>query len=196
MKLYNGTTSPFGRKVKVVALELGIDLTEETIQVTSAAFLDALNPLRQIPTLMLGDGTAIYDSDVICGYLNSLGSETDLIPAAGRWAVETRTALANGLMEAVLQRTMELNRPEAERSPAFIQKLEQRVGRAIPHLEGLASEIAAGPIRLDQIAVACALEYCDFRYPHDWRDRCPALAGWLEALSQRPSMVASRPSPG
>lgn len=194
MKLYTGPTSPFGRKVKVVALELGIDVGEATIEVATAEFLDALNPLRKIPTLVLDDGTVLHDSAVICAYLNAIGGDHDLVPAGERWAVETRVALANGLMEAVLQHRMEQARPDEEQSAGFIAKLEARVARVLPHLEASAPVIAAGSLRLDQIATACALEYVDFRHPHHWRATCPRLAAWLADFSRRPSMLASRPA--
>ena len=193
MILYNGPTSPFGRKARVVALELGLPVEERIIDVYEATFLDELNPLRQIPTLELDDGRPIYDSRVICAYFDNISGQPSLYPEAGRWETLTRDALANGAMEAGLQRRMELLRPEGEKSLGTIAKLEQRIGRAIDKLESLAAALAAGPLRIDQITAACALEYTDFRYAHDWRGRCPALAAWLERFSMRPAMIASRP---
>ena len=195
MKLFNGPTSPFGRKVRVAALELEIPLEQETIAVTSAEFLDALNPLRQIPTLLLDDGTPIYDSDVITAYLATLSSKHDLYPDARRWGVLTRLSLANGLMEAVLQRFMEISRPEDERSPAFIARLEARIGRCARHFETLMAEIAGRPLAMDQIGLGCALEYMEFRYNDRWRSECPGLVAWLRDFGERPSMRETRPPP-
>ncbi len=194
MKLYNGPTSPFGRKVRVVALELGVTLEVQSIDVYSAEFLDALNPLRQIPTLQLDDGSALYDSDVIIDYLDSVSEQPTLVPAEDRHRLLTRVALCNGLMEAVLQRVMEQRRPESERSPAFVEKLEGRADRALAELESEAAEISAGDLCLDQITTACALEYVDFRYRRDWRADMPILAGWLARFAERPSMRATRPA--
>ena len=193
MILYNGPTSPFGRLVRAVSLELGSAVEERTINVYSATFLDGFNPLRQIPTLVLDDGQAIHDSRVICAYLDSVSGRPTLYPEAGRWAVETRAALAIGAMEAGLLRRMELIRPAGEQSPSTIDKLEQRIDRATDGLERAAEEIAAGTLRIDQIATACALEYADLRYTPDWRRRCPALAAWLAGFAERPAMVATRP---
>lgn len=195
MRLFNGPTSPFGRKVSVVALELEVPLEQQVINVYAADFLDAVNPLRLIPTLVLDDGTAIYDSDVITEYLDSLSDKQDLYPAARRWQVLTHVALANGLMEAVLQRFMETQRPENERSCTFIAKLEARIERSIAHLEGLSGEIVVGPLAMDQIALGCALEYVAFRYGNAWRGDCPQLVDWLGPFASRPSMVMTRPDP-
>ncbi len=193
MILYNGPTSPFGRIARVVSLELKIPLEERIIDVYAATSLDAANPLRQIPTLVLDDGDAIYDSRVICAYFDAISGRPSLYPKERRWAVETRYALALGAMEAGLQRRMELIRPTGEQSPSTIAKLEQRIDRATDGLERLAPVIVAGALRIDQIATACALEYADLRYSGEWRRRCPGLAGWLTGFGERPAMVATRP---
>lgn len=193
MILFNGPTSPFGRMTRVVALELGLSVEEKAIDVYTAEFLDAHNPLRQIPTLLLEDGRAIYDSRVICAYFDSISGRPSLFPPADRWGTEVRTALAIGLMEAGLQRRMEIVRPEGEKSVGVIAKLELRMDRAIDRLEAMADDIGAGDLRMDQIAVACALEYTDFRRGPDWRRRCPRLDRWLDRFSQRGSMGQTRP---
>ena len=194
MILYNGPTSPFGRTARVVSLELQIPLEERIIDVYSATFLDAANPLRLIPTLVLDDGQAIYDSRVICAYFDSISGRPTLYPRDQLWAVETRSALAIGAMEAGLQRRMEMIRPDGEKSPSVIAKLEQRIDRATDALEALAPSITLGALRIDQIVTACALEYADLRYTRDWRRRCPALSAWLAGFAERPAMVATRPA--
>lgn len=193
MILFNGPTSPFGRMTRVVALELELPVEEKAIDVYSAEFLDAHNPLRQIPTLLLADGRAIYDSRVICAYFDSISGRPSLFPPSDRWGTEVRTALAVGLMEAGLQRRMEIVRPDGEKSTGVIAKLEFRMDRAIDKLETMADEIGAGDLRMDQIATACALEYTDFRRGSDWRRRCPRLVAWLDGFSQRGSMAQTRP---
>lgn len=193
MILFNGPTSPFGRMTRVVALELGLAVEEKIIDVYTAEFLHDHNPLRQIPTLLLADGRAIYDSRVICAYFDSISGRPSLMPASDRWGTEVRTALAIGLMEAGLQRRMEIVRPDGEKSVGVIAKLEQRMDRAIDRLEALAEEIGAGDLRMDQIATACALGYTDFRRGPDWRRHCPRLDGWLDGFSRRGSMAETRP---
>jgi glutathione S-transferase len=194
MILYNGPTSPFGRTVKVTALELRAPVEERVIDVYAAAFLDDANPLRQIPTLVLENGQALYDSRVICAYLDIQGGDGSLYRAADAWALQVRIALGIGLMEAGLQRRMEILRPDGERSPSVVEKLEARIGRAIDHLERAAEELAAPAPRMDQIVWACALEYTDFRFTTAWRATAPRLAEWLEGFARRESMVESRPA--
>lgn len=193
MILYNAPASPFGRKTKVVADELSIPLEERFIAVATSEFLDELNPLRQIPTLVHEDGSTLYDSRVICPYLDSISGKPTLYPEQNRWQVLTREALGNGLMEAVLQRRMETLRPDGEKSPAFIAKLEGRIGRSIDGLETAVPDLASGPLRIDQITAACALEYADYRYAREWRKDAPGLARWLEGFAVRPSMAVTRP---
>lgn len=191
--LYTGPTSPFARMARVVALELGIALEERVIDVYTAEFLDAHNPLRQIPTLVTETGTALYDSRVICEYCDSVSGKPSLIPAAQRWEVDTRWALAVGVMEAGLQRRMELIRPAGEQSPAVIEKLAIRIDRALLHVEREAQAVRDAGVRMDTIAIAVALEYTDFRYRSEWRRDCPQLAGWLETFAGRESMTRTRP---
>jgi glutathione S-transferase len=191
--LYSGPTSPFGRMARVVALELDIAVEERVIDVYTAEFLDALNPLRQIPTLVTGTGVPIYDSRVICNYFDAVSGRTTLIPPERRWEVETRWALAVGIMEAGLQRRMEIVRPAAEKSPGTIAKLEIRIDRALAQLEREAGALRDAGVRMDCIATAVALEYTDFRYTTEWRQRCPGLKAWLESYAPRPSMIQTRP---
>jgi glutathione S-transferase len=193
MILYNGPTSPFGRTTKVTMLELDLPVEERVVDVYTAEFLDHKNPLRQIPTLELADGTAIYDSRVICRYFDSISSKDTLYPEADIWGVETRTALAIGIMEAGLQRRMEILRPEGEKSPGFIRKLETRIDRALDHLEQLVDKLAVKALTMDQIVSACALGYTDFRYGDGWRKRCPRLDAWSLDFAKRPSMQATEP---
>ena len=193
MILYNGPTSPFGRTVKVTMLELALPVEEKAIDVYTAEFLDKKNPLRQIPTLLLADGRAIADSRIICRYFDSISGRETLYPKADYWDLETRISLVIGIMEAGLQRRMEIVRPEGEKSPGFIQKQESRIDRSIDYLETLIDKIAAKTLAMDQIVTACALAYTDFRYNDGWRQRCPNLDRWSRDFARRPSMVPSQP---
>jgi glutathione S-transferase len=191
--LYNGPTSPFGRMTRVVGLELGVAVEERPIDVYTAEFLDALNPLRQIPTLQTESGEVLYDSRVICRWFDSISDSATLIPADRQWEVERRWALAIGIMEAGLGRRMEIVRADGEKSPGHITKLEVRIDRAIDRLEAEAPALRDGGLRMDAIAAAVALEYTDFRYTRDWRARCPGLDTWLAVFGTRPSLQATRP---
>jgi glutathione S-transferase len=191
--LYNGPTSPFGRMARVVGLELGIAVEERQIDVYKAEFLDALNPLRQIPTLETDDGEVLYDSRAICRYFDSISGRASLIPPDRQWAVERRWALAIGVMEAGLQRRMEILRPAGEKSPGQIVKLEARINRAIDRLEAEAPALRDAGLCMDAVAAAVALEYTDFRYTRDWRARSPLLEEWLDTFGARPSFAQTRP---
>lgn len=194
MRLYNGPTSPFGRKVSVLYRELDIPVEEVAIDVYKAEFLDTLNPLRLIPTLELPDGSAIYDSTVISLYFMEWASRPDLLPADIKWQALTTCSLSDGLMEAVLQRRMETLRPEKERSTAVIEKLEARIVRVLAALAASLDRFSGDQLRLDRIAAACALEYVSFRFGSDWKGQHPSLAAWCEAFAARPSFAATVPS--
>ena len=105
--LYNGPTSPFGRKVKIVSIVHEIDVEEKIINIYEAGFLDQHNPLRKIPTLLINKLT-IIDSDNICLYFDSITNKKSLFPKECYWQIMSLTSVANGLMEAVLERFMEI----------------------------------------------------------------------------------------
>lgn len=175
------------------ALELGLNAENKVINVYEAEFLDQTNPLRQIPTLILDDGRAIFDSRVIVAYFCSLRPGRRLNPIDERWDVQTRWALAVGLMEASVGRVMELRRPEAQRNSLQLEATEWRISNAISYLEANNENICSDTPRIDRIASAVALEYIDFRLNIDWRECAPHLAEWLKTETERPSMAQTRP---
>jgi len=191
MRLLSDATTPFGRKVMVAALERGIPLREEFVPLTGEGELDEHNPLRQIPTLVTNDGEAVFDSSVILGYLDTLHADDRLLPDT---RVATRVALADGLIEATLQRIVELRRPAGEQSPAFVTKLEARIARALAAIDRAVGQVSLDPLRADAITIACALDYVDFRYNADWRAAYPALSAWQAAIAARPSLQRTRPT--
>lgn len=193
MILFNGPNTPFGRMALATALELGLEVENKLINVFDAEFLDAINPMRQIPTLLLDDGRAMFDSRVICAYFCSLRPGRGLNAVEDRWDVQTHWWLAVGLMESSVQRVMELLRPKSEQSPSALQKYNRRIDNVIAKLEAAADQICSSEVRMDRLAVAIALEYTDFRIRRSWRDQAPQLRDWLEAESQRPSLVATQP---
>jgi glutathione S-transferase len=198
MRLLYAPPSAYSRKVRIVAREKQLDgLIEEVLcnPYDDPANLLRANALGKIPALELDGGTTLYDSPVICEYLDSLNDAPRLIPAAGptRWQVLTAQALADGLLDAAVQIAQEKRRPETEQSPAAITRRHEVIDRALQTMTGA---IAALPpsINLGGIACACALGYLDFRQSErNWRAAQPALAHWYAAFSQRPSMLATEP---
>lgn len=200
MKLFYSGASPFARKVIVAAHELGVadQITLETVTVSPTGengVVAAANPLAKIPTLLLDDGTALYDSRVIVDYLDSLGAKT-LAPKSGasRFAVLTEMAAADGLAEAaLLARYEEFLRPEPLRWVDWTAGQLAKVTRAVDAFE--ASPRRAGDdLTIADIAVACGLGYLDLRFPGvAWRDGRPKLAAFYAEIAQRPSMVATEP---
>ena len=190
--LYNGPTSPFGRKVKIVSIVHKIDLEEKIINVYEADFLDKSNPLRKIPTLLI-DNLAIIDSDNICLYFDSIGNNKSLFPKDNYWQIMTLTSLANGLMEAVLERFMELSRPNQEQSKKFIDKLETRALRTIHWLENNWNNYNDGYLTMDQIAIACALDYASFRFTNKWKNDHIKLNKWFNTFLDNEYMKLTLP---
>ena len=203
MKLLYTPTSPFARKVRVLAHELGLADAIELVPTDLAAEapeLVAYNPLAQVPTLIRDDGTALYDSPVICEYLDGLRAGEPRLPRVGaaRWTMLRLQALADGVMEAAaaifLERT---RRPEDKRWEALVARKQGAIHRALDDLEARAAELAGDPPHLGAIAVGCALGYLDLRgVVGDWRPGRPALAGWFATLDARPAMRATAPPPG
>ncbi|WP_428028950.1 glutathione S-transferase N-terminal domain-containing protein [Ancylobacter sp.] len=204
MKLLHAPTSPFVRKVMVVALETG--LTERIEIVFNAASplqrdpaLTALNPLGKIPALVLDDGTALYDSAVICEYLANLAGDTTLFPAPGpaRWQALTLQALGDGLLDAAVGNRYEsVMRPAELRWPDWSQAQMAKIAGGLDAIEQAAHTGVIGPTlhHIGLITLGCALGYLDFRYAEmGWREGRPATAEWFAAFEERPAMAATRP---
>ena len=197
MKLYWAPRSPFVRKVVVAAIELGLDQRIEKIHCEpSEAGPDffATAPVGKIPTLVTDQGTSLPQSSLIVAYLDGLAGPK-LIPteAPARWAALRLEALADGFMEAAVERRDEDLRPEGERSRAQLAKLMTRMNRCLDALEPEAPRFG-DEVTIGQIAAGCACGYADLRYPGmGWRDNRPALAAWFGRFDQRPSMAATRP---
>lgn len=201
MKLYLSRMSPFVRKVVVAAAETGlldrIQIAEVTVSpVTANAEVNRDNPLGKIPCLVTDDGMALYDSPVICEYLDGLHAGSKLFPAAGpeRWTALRRQALADGLLDAAILARYEVAlRPEERRWPEWIQGQKSKVARALDALEAEADRLG-DRVDIGTIAIGCALGYLDFRFPEDnWRQGRPRLAAWYARFAERPSMQQSRP---
>jgi glutathione S-transferase len=186
--------------VKVVLVETGLIDKVELVAVGGTP-LDpgtmpvAQNPLGKLPVLARADGPALYDSRVICRYLDDLGGGR-LYPGKPRlWDTLTLEATAHGISEAALLMTYEVRvRPAEHRLEAWIEAQWAKVARALDAVEARWMAHLAGPLDCAQIAVGCALGYVDFRHgTRQWRAGRPALAGWEARFAQRPSMQATRP---
>jgi glutathione S-transferase len=194
MKLHWSPRSPFVRKVMVAAHELGVVDRLETVRTVVAMTepnqaLLAENPLNKIPTLVLDDGTVLYDSQVICEYFQDLAGGEALIPATGkaRWDVLRRHALANGLLDLLILWRNERAKPHPH--DKLLAACSVKSAAALARLEEEASE---RPADLGAITTAIAGDYLDFRFPDlRWRERCPRLAAWQARFAQRPSMLAT-----
>ena len=190
--LYNGPNSPFGRKAKVTSLAQEINLEEKIINVYEANFLDNHNPIRKIPTLVI-NGLAIMDSDNICLYLDSISKKNTLFPKKNYWEIMSITSVANGLMESVLERRMESIRPDNEKSKNFISKQEIRIIRTIKWLENNWNNYDDSYLTMDQIAIACALDYTMFRFNDKWRTDNPKVNKWFSNFVKKDFMKSTMP---
>jgi glutathione S-transferase len=190
--LFNGPNSPFGRKTKITSLVQEISLEEKIIKIQEAEFLDKHNPLRKIPTLLVGD-SAIIDSDNICFYLDSISNKKTLFPKDNYFKILSMVSIANGLMESVLQRQMEIIRPNNEQSKNFINKQEIRIKRTIKWLEDNWKNYNEDYLTMDQITIACSLEYTNFRYNNQWEKNSPHLINWLNNFRTKDFMKSTIP---
>jgi len=200
MKLFYSPASPFVRKCLAVAHEVGLRKKIELVPaaahpVNRDRSVVAHNPLGKIPTLITDEGAALYDSRVICEYLNAQG-KGDLIPAGpARWNVLAEQSLADGMMDAaVLGRYETVLRPEPLRWGDWTTGQLEKVASGLDEIERRAPAFG-NRVDLGTIAVGCTLGYLDFRYaPLAWRDKHPNAASWFERFGARESMAATRPS--
>ncbi len=197
MRIHYSPASPYARKVKVTAIEKLIDGRIEWIAVDPFAgdpLLEERNPLGKVPVLVLDDGRSLFDSRVICEYLDAIGDAPALLPkdAIARSAVATRQALADGIMDAAFMTVMERRRPMQARSDMWLARWTAAILRALSAMER--DEYAAGRFDLGDVASAVALGYLDLRLPElAWRSRAPALAVWHAEAIMRPSLARSAP---
>jgi glutathione S-transferase len=199
MKLYYSPTSPYARKVRVVAIEKGLADRVELVVANpwpDPAAVVGVNPLGKVPALLTDDGLALYDSPVICEYLDTLVPAAPLIPRSGtaRWQVLRCQALCDGILDAAVGIVLEQRRPEAERSMMSLQRAADAIRRSVA---ALAPELRppGAPCDLGQISIAVALGYLEFRLGDlDLGVGQPALRDWWATARERPSLIATRPS--
>ena len=199
MKIYFSPASPYVRKCLVAAYELGIaeqieKLPSNAHPVNRDRIIIQDNPLGQVPTFFTDEGTAIYDSRVICEYLNAK-AKGNLFPAEGslRWSVLTQQALADGMLGACLiARYEDVARPEGLRWPDWRAAQLDKVTTGLAWMEANQQSLQA--VHIGTISLACLLGYLDFRFPDfDWRNKAPQTAQWFAGMSERPSFKATFP---
>lgn len=201
MRLYFSPTSPYVRKVMVLLHETGQIGDVELVAGSgnpvdpAGAPLDA-NPLGKVPALERPDGPALYDSRVICRYLDDRAA-SGLYPEGARlWDTLTVEATGDGILDAALLMVYEGRiRPEELRYGPWVEGQWAKVDRALDALETRWVAHLQGPLDAGQIAVGCALGYLDFRHDaRDWRNGRPRLAGWFAGFDARASMRATVPA--
>ena len=197
MKLYFSATSPYVRKCLVVAHELGVSeritlLPSNAHPVQRDATLVAQNPLGKVPTLVTDDGQVLYDSRVICEYLDTrFGGQLFPRDGAARWQALTLQSLADGMLDAaLLARYEEAARPEALRWAEWSAGQLDKLHTSLAALEAAPAQLA-GRVDIGTLALACALGYIDLRFDRlGWRGRYPQVATWAAGFMLRPSMAA------
>ncbi len=199
MKLYYSPTSPFVRKVLACAIARGIDERIQRIETNPHESPPALlrdNPLSKVPCLVTDDGLALFDSPVICEYLDSVGDVMPLFPphGAARWRALRFQAVGDGIMDAAVLRRMEQGRPREAARDAVIARQEAAIARTLDLLE---ADTQSHHLDIGTLTIACALGYLDLRFGEaKWRERRPKLAHWHESMAARPELTRTAPPAG
>lgn len=200
MRLWQNPASPFARKVRIVVREANLLSRVEEINVAVSpvnpnADLAAQNPLVKIPALQTDDGRVLYDSSVICEYLDTLHGGSKLVPdGAAHWDALRLQSLCDGILDAAVLCRYELAvRPEQYRWNGWVQGQFTKIRNGLDALAKEAPSWGKG-FGIGQIGAACVLGYLDFRFAEEkWRDRA-VLAQWYESVRLRDSLVATIPA--
>ena len=200
MKLIGSLTSPYVRKVRIVAAEKRVDF--EWVQEnpwSPETAVPQFNPLGKVPILVLDDGSTLFDSRVICEFLDTVSPISKLLPQGNRDRIQVRRweALADGVLDAGVAVRLENNRPQNERSPSWIERHLQKVEAGLDAME---AELGDQPwcygnaFSLADVGVAACLGWIDFRFPtNDWRKTRPNIARHAAKLAERPSVAETLP---
>ena len=197
MKLAYSAASPYVRKVTACAIARGIDDKVERMKIgTTDPALLPLNPLSKVPTLITDDGISIYDSPVICEYLDSVGTAPKLIPAAGpaRWKALVQESLGDGILDATQPRRREIALPLDDGRKGYIALQQGKVKESLAALEKQADSLGM-LATVGEITVGCALGYLDFRYANEpWRPGHPKLDAWYAKVVKLPPLAETMPA--
>jgi len=201
VKLFSSPRSPFVRKVMVFAHETGLASRIETVKTlvsssTANRELMRFNPLGKIPTLITDDGKVLFDSSVICEYLDSLHGGEKLYPQAPekRWQALRWHALGDNMLDNLILWRGELMRPKPQQSPEILAAFDAKIRASLDALENEAAALGAASVGIGHVAIGVALGYIDFRFPDlGWRNRHPKITAWNETFAQRPSIRNTMP---
>ncbi len=198
MKLHWSPRSPYVRKVMIVAHELGLADRLETVRTVVGGTTPHLalmreNPLGKIPTLVMEDGSVLYDSPVICEFLDTLHDGPKLFPSwPERLTALRRLALGDGMLDIALAWVGERFRPKEKQSMPHSTLWEAKIRACVDALETEAGPLAAEALAIGHIAIGVALSYLDFRFDDlQWREGHERLAAWHASFDARPSVTAS-----
>lgn len=194
MICWTSATTPFGRKVRMFAIEKGVEaqIDWRFVDPWNDASLQARNPLQKIPTLEIDERTRLFDSRVITAYLDTLDGPS-LVPAETRFEQLRYEAMADQFCDAGVLRMREGLRPEPQRSPEWVERQRGKQHRVLDAFEAEIDRLGARP-SLGAVALAAALGYADFRFAaENWRATRPRLAAWHEAFASRASFQATMP---
>ena len=196
MKLAYSPASPYVRKVTACAIKRGIDKQIERMKIgTTDPELLKYNALSKVPTLITDDGAYLFDSPVICEYLDSIGSAPKLFPAPGpaRWKALTQESLGDGILDATQPRRREIPLPQDEGRKSYIALQQKKVKDALAVLEKQADTLG-NLDTIGEITIGCALGYLDFRYGNEpWRPGHPKLEAWYAKVAKLPPLADTMP---
>lgn len=188
MKIYGTPTSPYVRKARVAALELGAPFEFVALDLAEWDKFGSVNPIHRIPVLETADGEKVFDSQVICEYLDAeFGKKRHIFPPdAPRWQLLKTAAYGAGIMDWAVPRRHETLRPVDQQSEKRLADYKRNIGQILNVLE---ENPPSDDFDIGGICVACAIGYLDFRFPDDeWRADRPKLAAWYASASERSSM--------
>jgi glutathione S-transferase len=195
MRLLASQTSPYARKLRVLAAELELDMPlVETAPMEDGAALLAVNPLGKVPVLITDFGEAIFDSPVITSYLLALAPGNALLPPgqdaqhSWHWAARTTEAIADGVLDAVIIKRF--NAAQGVTSGEWLDRQRRAIDRSLAVL----AERIGGDFDFAMLCTIIACEYLDLRWPEiDWRQQQPKLSAAQARFTERPSLLATRP---
>ncbi len=199
MRLFYSPTSPFVRKVMACGIARGIDGRIKTIRANpheSPPDLLRANPLSKVPCLLTDDGLALFDSPVICEFLDSIGEAAALFPPAGptRWRSLKQQATGDGILDAAIGRRGEMAKPVEAARQAWMARQKAAVDRSLAQLDADPPE---GVLDIGTITLACALGYLDFRFGAEpWCEAHPRLAEWFSVIAAHPAITRTAPKEG
>lgn len=196
LKLFYSDRSPYVRKVMVTLHEVNLFENVEIVGVRTNPLgvvedLVDVSPLGKIPTLVLPDGTTIFDSRVICSYLNSIGkSDLYLAQENLKWSIKTAEANFDGILDAALLMVYEHRyRQDIYQNAEWLENLWKKIERTLDFYNNSSSNILSGSLNMGQISLGCALGYLDYRHNNrNWRAKNQYLRDWFAEFSERLSM--------